>query len=321
MAPRKQKQKQKQSQKQSVIVNIGEKKPARKRKPRKKKEPTEQAPPPVVLGLPKVPPIVVQYSEPASLVPPQPPAPRQEPAPPRQEPPQAPALFAPQRIAPIMGEQRRENILQGIRQEVERPPAREEAARAAIRREAEVQVNIPEPPRPIGLQARPSAREAAIVAAEQRAIFERQVRPASDILQPAPAIAFEELVAEAPRIQSQRAQEERQQELVFAEPVPLAGGAVQIAKPIEEKGQTTPARKVRQALQRSEGKGSDVPIELLLRGQYNLAGKQRRPQPTYEQRVRLFEAGAPYKGDEFGVAEKPRKSKGKNVEGLEFSEV
>lgn len=244
MAPRKQKQKQKQSQKQSVIVNIGEKKPARKRKPRKKKEPTEQAPPPVVLGLPKVPPIVVQYSEPASLVPPQPPAPRQEPAPPRQEPPQAPALFAPQRIAPIMGEQRQENILQGIRQEVERPPAREEAARAAIRREAEVeipsvketevQVNIPEPPRPIGLQARPSAREIAIVAAEQRAEFARQQRSASDILQPAPPVAFEALVAEAPRIQSQRAEEERQKELVFAEPVPLAGGAVQIAKPIEE---------------------------------------------------------------------------------------
>jgi hypothetical protein len=321
MAPRKQKQKQKQTQKQSVVVNIHDK--PKKRRARKKKAPAEPLPPPVVLGLPKVPPIVIQYSDPASLVaPPQPP--RQEPArqePARQEPPQAPPLFAPQRIAPIMGEQRRENILQGIRQEVERPPAREEAARAAIRREAEVQVEIPEPPRPIGLQARPSAREAAIVAAEQRAMFERQARPASDILQPAPAIAFQELVAEAPRIQSQRAEEERQQELVFAEPVPLAGGAVQIAERVEEKGRTSSARRVRQALQRSQGKGSDVPTEFLLLGIYNLDGQPRRSQPTYEQRVRMFEEGAPYKGDEQGVAEKPRRPKSKRVEGLEFSEV
>lgn len=71
---RKQKQKQKQSQKQSVIVNIHEKKTKRKRKPRKKA--TDQLPPQQILGLPKVPPIVIQYGEPASLGP-APPAPRQ----------------------------------------------------------------------------------------------------------------------------------------------------------------------------------------------------------------------------------------------------
>jgi len=68
---RKQKQKQKQSQKQSVIVNIHEKKTKRKRKPRKKAG-TDSLPPPQVLGLPKVPPIVIQYGEPASLGPPPP---------------------------------------------------------------------------------------------------------------------------------------------------------------------------------------------------------------------------------------------------------
>ena len=74
---RKQKQKQKQSQKQSVIVNIHEKKTKRKRKPRKKAG--TESPPPQVLGLPKVPPVVIQYGEPASL----------GPAPPRQ-----PSVFA-----------------------------------------------------------------------------------------------------------------------------------------------------------------------------------------------------------------------------------
>ena len=67
--PRKIKQKQKQSQRQSVVVNIHEKK-AKKRRPHRKKEPVEGSmPPPVVLGLPKVPPIVVQYTPPASLIP------------------------------------------------------------------------------------------------------------------------------------------------------------------------------------------------------------------------------------------------------------
>jgi hypothetical protein len=69
--PRKQKQKQRQKQTQNVVVNIHEKKP-RKRKPNRKKG-TLPPPVPLVLGLPKVPPIVVQYTEPASLGQPPPP--------------------------------------------------------------------------------------------------------------------------------------------------------------------------------------------------------------------------------------------------------
>jgi len=69
--PRKQKQRQKQKQEQYVVVNIHEKK-SKKRKPNRKKG---TLPPsyPVVLGLPKTPPIVVQYTEPASLGQPPPP--------------------------------------------------------------------------------------------------------------------------------------------------------------------------------------------------------------------------------------------------------
>jgi hypothetical protein len=101
MPPRKQKQKQKQPQRQqtqrqsehkqaqgqSVIVNIGEKK-ARKRKPRKKAAAaSEQLPPPVVLGLPKVPPILVQqFTDPASLMPAPPLAAAQPAAQPIQQP-------------------------------------------------------------------------------------------------------------------------------------------------------------------------------------------------------------------------------------------
>jgi len=185
MPPRKQKQKQRQSQKQSVVVNIHDK--PKKRRARKKKAPSEPLPPPVVLGLPKVPPIVVQYTEPTSLVPPQPPAPRQEPA-------RQPEIAAAPRAEPIMAAQRQENILQGVRRE---------------------------PERPVGQRARPEAREVAVVAAEQRRdIFRsQQPRPSSDILQPPSPVAFAELVAEGPRQSSQRAEEERQREIVFAEPV------------------------------------------------------------------------------------------------------
>jgi len=54
---------------------------------------------------------------------------------------------------------------------------------------------------------------------------------------------------------------------------------------------TSPAREVRRALQISEGAGSNVPLELLIQGKYNLEGEPRRAQPTVNQRERLIEAG------------------------------
>jgi hypothetical protein len=70
--PKKQKQKQRQKQTQNVVVNIQEKRP-KKRKPNRKKKSALPPSQPLVLGLPKVPPIVVQYTEPASLGQPPPP--------------------------------------------------------------------------------------------------------------------------------------------------------------------------------------------------------------------------------------------------------
>lgn len=68
---------------------------------------------------------------------------------------------------------------------------------------------------------------------------------------------------------------------------------------------TTPAREVRRALQISQGAGSDVPLELLIEGIYNLEGQPRRPAPTVNQRVRLIEAGYQVKEPT------PKKKKGK----------
>lgn len=265
--PRKQKQKQKQSQKQSVIVNIGEKKAARKRRPRKKKEPAEPLPPPVVLGLPKVPPIVVQYTDPASLVPPQPPAPRQEPV-------RQPELLAAPIQQPVMAEQRRENILQAVR--------RRERAAAPIRRE-------PVRRDPFGFEIGEGERRSPLRAEpiEPQRLFASGVRPSSDILQIDPNVSFEDVVAAGERITR----------------LPTESG----------RSQTEAARETRTALQLSLGTGKDVPLELLQQGRFNLSGQQRRPQPTKEQRVRLYEAGTPWRGDESGVKASGGKKKKVNV--------
>lgn len=69
------------------------------------------------------------------------------------------------------------------------------------------------------------------------------------------------------------------------------------------------ARDVRRALQLSQKTGSEVPLDLLISGVYNLEGQNRRPVPTREQRERLFNAGYPYRGDETGVKISPKKKK------------
>ena len=184
MPPRKQKprQKQKQSQKQSVIVNIGKEKKPRKRKPRKKAGELPPAPP-VVLGLPKTPPIVVQYTQPASL---EGPPPVQQPAAPQ------PAIAAPQQGP---------RFEQPVRQPLIAPAERE---RAAARRQPSISsltlesegfkqpATISSPPvSPLtvseGFKSEvPSARSSLF----------QPIRSGSDILRPAPP-AFVELVAEA----------------------------------------------------------------------------------------------------------------------------
>lgn len=73
--------------------------------------------------------------------------------------------------------------------------------------------------------------------------------------------------------------------------------------------QTEEARNVRRAMQINEGRGADVPVELLLLGRYNNEGQPPRRTPTVNQRRRLYEYGTPYKDDEEGVKVTPRKKK------------
>jgi hypothetical protein len=131
MPPRKQKQKQKQRQKQqqTVVVNIQEKK-AKKRRAHRKKADQSPLPPPVVLGLPKVPPIVVQYSEPASL----------QPAPPVQQP--VPASIPQPAATSTMFEQ---PVAKAFEQPVKVP-----LTERAVAPERKRPARIPPPPSPTG---------------------------------------------------------------------------------------------------------------------------------------------------------------------------
>lgn len=73
--------------------------------------------------------------------------------------------------------------------------------------------------------------------------------------------------------------------------------------------QTEVARNVRRAMQISEGRGSDVPIELLIQGIYQNAGQPRRSFPTINQRERLFNAGFPIQQDREGISVRSKKKK------------
>jgi len=73
--------------------------------------------------------------------------------------------------------------------------------------------------------------------------------------------------------------------------------------------QTEAARTARRDQQIDEGRGSDVPLELLIQRRYNNQGQPPRRIPTINQRQRLFQNGTPYKGDENGVEAKSKKKK------------
>ena len=62
------------------------------------------------------------------------------------------------------------------------------------------------------------------------------------------------------------------------------------------------ARIIRQINQLAENAGADISLEDLLDKKYGFTTSgNRRTAPTIEQRQRLFEAGRPYRGDEYGV--------------------
>lgn len=90
----------------------------------------------------------------------------------------------------------------------------------------------------------------------------------------------------------------------FAEPVSYGS----VGSVGSRTSQTESAREVRRAMQISEGRGGDVPLEFLLLGMYQNEGQTKRRFPTIIQRQRLLEAGYPIAGDEDGVVASPKPS-------------
>ena len=287
--PRKQKQKQKQTQRQSVVVNIHEKKVKKRRAPRRKAQ--EPLPPPVVLGLPKVPPIVIQYSEPASLTGPVPPPPAPAPA----AEPKAPAMLSSMFKAPVKESFKTPaRVGSSIKELITPSPASTISSIDWIEPVAEA----PKRPIPKGI---PSP------------MFE-PIRPSADILRES-APSLEDIIRSP--ISSQESLRPmssvgsmKSLESVSSVSPPLGGGGLVSSRvaAIEKKSKAfgneplsidkaQQARLVRQAQQRSEGIGADITDEMLLSGRYGYTtGNKRRTAPTAEQKDRLAKLGKPWKG-------------------------
>lgn len=278
--PRKQNQKQKQTQRQSVVVNIHEKKVKKRRAPRRKVQ--EPLPPPVILGLPKVPPIVVQYSEPASLIGPVPPPPA-----PAAEP-KAPAVLSSMFKAPVKESFKTPaRVGSSIKELISPSPASTISSIDWIEPVAE----SPKRPIPKGV---PSP------------MFE-PIRPSADILRES-APSLEDIIRSP--ISSQESSMISPESISYVSPPPLGGGGLVSSRvaAIEKKtkafgneplpaDKTQQARLVRQAQQRSEGRGADITDEMLLSGRYGYTtGNKRRTAPTAEQKDRLAKLGKPWKG-------------------------
>jgi hypothetical protein len=287
--PRKVKQKQKQTQRQSVVVNIHEKKVKKRRAHRKKAQ--EPLPPPVVLGLGKVPPIVIQYSEPASLGPP-PPPPTTAPAPASAAPPAFSTMFA----APVKSSLKTPEVLgSSIRGFITPSPASTISS-------------VTDWIEPVPLKA-PIRKEISSKGSAFSPISSSSLSPISSASPP----SLKELIGsrESSQTESQQVFKPSQSppETRASLPSPesiqeFVGGAVMgpnVAERVAaiERKRTTgdkyeAARLVRQAQQLEEAKGSDVPLNLLLAGRYHNPGQPRRAAPTVEQRQRLEVAGKPY---------------------------
>ena len=83
----------------------------------------------------------------------------------------------------------------------------------------------------------------------------------------------------------------------------VSGGFVQNEiKRIDSKSdKTQQAREVIRTMTLSREVGGDVPLRLLLQKRWSLPDQPVRRHPTKIQRIRLYEAGSPRKGDEDGV--------------------
>lgn len=302
MALRKQKQKQKQKQSQNVIVNIHEKKVAKKRRPHRKKIQEQlPLPPPVILGLPKVPPIVVQYSEPASLTAPIPP-----PAPE----PKAPALSSMFKEPVKESFKTPARVGSSITELIAPSPA------STISSVTEWIEPVAEAPKRVPISKDIPIRGSA---------FFSPIRPSSDILREAPPSLEEiigsptssqeelsgifgkspvtatpkESIIQAPSIELSPIQQPSSG--IFGGAVSGGGGLVSsrvadIEKNISSSNaeRTKQARQIRTALQLSQRTGSDVTDAELLSGFYGNIPSGRRRVPTTEQKDRLEKLGKPY---------------------------
>jgi len=281
--PRKIKQKQKQKQTQNVIVNIHEKKVKKRRIHRKKEQ--LPLPPSVVLGLPKVPPIVVQYTEPASLS-------------------SAPAPTAPVPVPPAPA-RATSSMFTTPAKETIKEPAKIISAFTRIQ-EAPSPASSISWIEPVAEEPRrvPISKNLPVGSIGEPAFFQ-PIRSSSDILREAPS-SFENLIRspsssreELSAIFNQPPSPEPQ----FKAPTPTRGGIVgggvvasRVAA-IEKKGsgeKTKQAREVRQALQLSQRTGADVNDTDLLDGFYGNLPSGRRRVPTTEQKARLEKLGKPY---------------------------
>ena len=277
-----QNEKQTQSQAQNVTVNIHEKKVNNRRVYRKKKESQLPLPPPVVLGLPKVPPIVVQYSEPASLTSP-------APIPP------PPAVPATSNImsAPIKGSLKIPEKKESAFSELITPspastissgidwiePVAEEPRRVPISK------NIPDTTlfKPI--------RSSSDILREAPSTFESLIRTPSSSREELSAI-FNPTPIPTPTLEAQ-----------FQTPIqtPISGVVASRVAEIENKSKdkTKQARETRKAMQLSLQTGSDITDEQLLVGYYGNIPSGLRRVPTVEQQLRLAKLGKPYIGKSY----------------------
>jgi len=278
--PRKVKQKQKQTQRQSVVVNINEKKVKKRRAHRKKAQ--EPLPPPIVLGLPKVPPIVVQYSEPASLVAPptiRPPAPA----------PAAPPAFSTMFAAPVKSSLKTPEVLgssirgfitpspvstiSSMTDWIEPVPLKVPIRKGVLPSESSAfsPISSASPP---SLKELIGSRESSQT--ESQRVFKPRQSPPETVAPPPSPESIQEPVGGA----------------IMGPNVAERVAAIERKRTTGDKYET--ARLVRQAQQLEEAKGSDVPLNLLLAGRYHNPGQRRRAAPTVEQRQRLEVAGKPY---------------------------
>jgi hypothetical protein len=252
-----------------------------------------------VLGLPKVPPIVIQYSEPASLTAPIPPPPA-----PAAEP-KTPAVLSSMFKAPVKESFKTPaRVGSSIKELITPSPASTISSIDWIEPVAEAPKRpIPKGiPKPMFQPIRSSAdilRESAPSLEEIIGSPTSSQAELSGIFAPSPESVRPASVRPTSSISSIRAESVRP---ASVESVLGGGGLVSsrvaaIEKKISKGDKYETARMVRRAKQLEEARGASVTDEMLLAGRYGYTNtNKRRTAPTVEQKDRLAKLGKPWKG-------------------------